>query len=281
MDGSTDFPAYLLKGQRKVDFTITYWPQNIGGLGSGDGTQGILYDMINSLGLNTVAHSFIVKNYDTGATYTITGCIATTVQINGKTGQALEVQVVYQGQNIATNLPVGTNFNSDPGAPYIPFYFSQESVIFSEDTSPVAMPQSLTFNATITNNLNQVPQFGTDVLRSIATLTRKADGTLTATFADVDDYPGETNIFPDVQVGATNTPPYSDPTGVDPSEPLSTTPTGLNQQTIRLVLGTKGLTTYYLDYTGAVVPKVDLTNPIADLTAVALDWTATGASVHI
>jgi hypothetical protein len=261
MDGMTDFPAYLLKGQRNVDFTITYWPQDIN----------LLLDDINNLGLDTNSHSFIIKNFDTGATYTIIGCLPSQVTVSGKTGQALEITLTYWGQNILEGLPTGATFSTDPGN--VPFYFAQESVQVPTGTP---QPQTLTFTGTITNNLKRVPQFGTDVIRSIPTLTRKADGELTATFATLGDYPNETNIFPSATVGAGNTPPYSNPTGVDPSESAAS---GLSQQEISLLLGVNGVTSYYLNYTGAVIPKVDLTNPISDLTALVLDWTATGVNV--
>lgn len=261
MDGSTNFPAYLLKGQRKVDFVITYWPQDIN----------LLIDDINNIGTATNSHSFIIQDYDTGATYTVTGCVASQVRVSGKTANALEIQITYQCQNILEGLPTGATFHSDPGN--VPFFFSQESV---QVPAGSPQPQSLTFTGTITNNLKQVPQFGTDVIRSIATLVRTADGELTATFATLSDYPNETNIFPSATVGASNTPPYSNPTGVDPSESAAS---GLSQQEISLLIGTNGATSYYLNFTGAVIPKVDLTTPISDIVAVTLDWTATGANV--
>jgi hypothetical protein len=258
MDGSTDFPAYLLKGIRNVDFTITYWPQDIA----------IMVDQINQLGLSTVSHSFIIKDFDTGNTYTVTGAIANTVRISGRTGQALEVEVTYWCQNILwgsgnAGLPSGATFSSDPGN--VPFFFSQESV---QIPSATPKPQTLTFTATITNNLQRVPQFNTDVIRSIPTLTRKADGTITATFAAMNDVANESNV------------PYEFTAGTTPYVDTETAPSGLSQQTIRVVLGVNGVTTYYLDYTGAVLPKIDLTIPIADLVALELPWTATGATVH-
>lgn len=312
MDGSTDFPAYLLEGQRNVDLVITYWPQDIA----------LLLDDINNLGLDTTSHSFIVRNFDTGATYTITGCVANQVQVTGKTGQALEIQVTYWCQNIMSGLPTGSFFSVDPGN--VPFFFAQESV---QVPSGTPQPETLTFTGTITNNLSRVPQFGTDVIRSIPTLTRKADGTLTATFSNLFDFPNEGNI-PNIQgttTGATatlltdttafftdsaligglltymtgpaagqrqiitaNTFDTISTAAFSPAPSASgdvyvvnveTAPSGLSQQEISLLLGVNGATSYYLNYTGAVIPKIDLTNPIADLTALSLDWTATGANV--
>jgi hypothetical protein len=321
MDGMTDFPAYLLKGQRNVDFTITYWPQDIK----------MLIDDINSLGVNTVSHVFIIKNYDTLQTYTVTGAVANSVRISGKTGGALEVEVTYWCQNIMNGLPVGPTFPTDPGIvdpTNIPFYFSQESVQVPTGTPRV---QALTFTGTITNNLQRVPQFDTDVIRSIPTLIRKADGTITATFATFTDVANEVNIL-NIQgtttsaiatiltdstkswtvnafVGMTLT-YFTGPAAGQKQIILSNTattittaafspvptvgggdvylvdldiaPSGLSQQEITLKLGYKSstATTYYLTYTGAVLPKIDLTLPIADLVALNLDWTATGATVH-
>jgi hypothetical protein len=198
------------------------------------------------------------------------------VRISGKTGGALEVEVTYWCQNIIwgsgdTGLPLGVTFPTDPGIAdptNVPFYFSQESVQIPTATPQV---QALTFTGTITNNLQRVPQFNTDVIRSIPTLTRKADGTITATFATMSDVPNESNV--PYAYTAVRTTPYVD---------TETAPSGLAQQAITLKLGYKSstATTYYLTYTGAVLPKIDLTLPIADLVAVELPWTATGATVH-
>lgn len=274
MDGSTDFPAYLLKGVRNVDFSITYWPQDIA----------LLLDDINNIGLSTVSHTFIIEDFDTTNTYTITGAVANTVTITGKTANALEVTITYWCQNIiwgtgVAGLPVGVTFSADPLN--TPFFFSQESVQIPSGTPQV---QALTFTGTITNNLYRVPQFGTDVIRSVPTLTRKAEGTLTATFASINDVPNERNV--PYEYTAVRTTPYLDP------EQLLTppTPSGLSQQTIRLILGLQGAganypptpavgTVFYLDYAGAVLPKIDLTVPISDLVAVELPWTATNATV--
>jgi hypothetical protein len=288
MDGSTSFPAYILKGQRNVDFSITYWPQNIGGGSHGvnplaDGTQGILWDMINAIGtpagsslsppVTGISHSFIIKDFDTGAVWTVTGAIANTVTISGKTGAALEVKVDYWCQNIMQTLPAYVTFPTDLGD--VPFYFSQEAV---QIPSGSVAPQALTFTATITNNLSRVPQFGTDVIRSLPTLTRKAEGDMTATFATMADVALETNV---PATAETYTPPttYTD---------LDTTLSGLAMQTIRVILGKFGLPsatspTYIsvIDFTGAVLPKIDLTVPIADRVALDLPWYATGASVHV
>ena len=300
MDGSTSFPAYLLKGQRNVDFSITYWPQNIGGpatvqtypIPQGDGTSGILWDMINAIGTPAggslvlpttgISHAFIIKDFDTGAMYTITGAIANTVTISGKIGAALEVTVNYWCQNIVNGIPNNgaspplplVSFPTDSGN--VPFYFSQEAVNFN--TSVVA-PQALTFTATITNNLSRVPMFGTDVIRSIPTLTRKADGDITATFALLSDVNYESKVPP--------TATYSTPPDTTTYTDIDTTLSGLAQQTIRVILGTKGApsatsgTKCYIDFIGAVLPKIDLTVPIADRVAVDLPWTATQAFVHV
>lgn len=286
MDGSTSFPAYILKGQRNVDFSITYWPQNIGGGASGDNTQGILWDMINAIGtpagsslsppVTGISHAFIIKDFDTGAVWTVTGAIANTVTISGKTNAALEVKVDYWCQNIIRALPAYVTFPSDPGN--VPFYFSQESVIFNQQSSPTIAPQALTFTGTITNNLSRVPQFGTDVIRSLPQLTRKADGDMTATFATLSDVTYEGNV---PATAETYIPPttYTDP---------DTTLSGLAMQTIRIILGKEGAPsatsptyTAAIDYTGAVLPKIDLTLPIADRVAVDLSWTATGAAVKV
>jgi hypothetical protein len=343
MDGSTSFPAYLLKGQRNVEFTITYWPQNIGGGTSGDHTQGILWDMINAIGtpaggslsppVTGISHAFIIKDFDTGAVYTVTGAIANTVTISGKTNAALEVRVDYWCQNIMRVLPAYVTFPSDPGN--VPFYFSQESVIFNQQSSPTVAPQTLTFTGTITNNLSRVPQFGTDVIRSMPTLTRKADGDMTATFATLSDvtYEGYVpNLQSTTTTGTTSTvladttqtfvasaliggiltyitgpaaglqqtitangahsittaafSPAPDASGDVYVVDFDTTLSGLAQQTIRIILGKEGLPsatsptyTVAIDYTGAVLPKIDLTLPIADRVAVDLPWTATGAAV--
>jgi len=251
MDGSTDFPAYILKGQRNVDFTVTYFPQDIN----------LLTDVINNIGTaSAVSHSFIIKDYDTGALWTVTGAMPNTVTISGKTGQAMSVEVAYWCQNILLGNPAGVSYASDPGN--VPFFFSQESV---QIPSGVPQPQTLTFTGSITNNLQRVPQFGTDVIRSIPTLLRKAEGSLTATFAQLSDYPNESNI------------PYT--TAYTDTE---TDPSGLTGQIIRLLLGTNasGPTSFYLDYTSAKLPKIDLDTRITDLVALELPWTAQGASVH-
>jgi hypothetical protein len=331
MDGSTNYPAYLLKGIKNVDFTITYWPQPLSNSGVLS-DLGLLVDDINNIGVNTNSHSFIIKDFDTNATYTITGAIANQVRISGKAGNALEVEVTYWCQNILKGLPTGATFPTDPGIAHpicIPFFFSQENIQIPTGSPQV---QTLTFTATITNNLQRVPQFGTDVIRSIPTLLRKADGVLTATFNNLTDFPNEVNVS-NIQgtttsasgtvltdtnqsftvnafIGMTltyftgpaagqkqvilsntattiTTAAFSPvPTGgggdaylVD----LDSAPSGLSQQEISLKLGILSLpaTTYWLTYTGAVLPKIDLTMPIADLVALDLPWTATGATVHI
>jgi hypothetical protein len=287
MDGSTSYPAYILKGQRNVEFTITYWPQNIGGgtaTGS-DSTTGILWDMINAVNgtsgaslsppVTGISHAFIIKDFDTGAVWTVTGAIANTVTVSGKTGAALEVKVDYWCQNIMQTLPAYVSFPTDPGN--VPFFFSQEAVQIPTGT---VQPQALTFTGTITNNLFRVPQFGTDVIRSIPTLTRKAEGDMTATFASMTDSTLEGNIPPTAEANA-GTSPYTT-TYTDPDNTLS----GLAYQTIRIILGKEGLpsatsgTFCYMDWTGAVLPKIDLTVPIADRVALDLPWTATGCTVH-
>jgi hypothetical protein len=270
MNGNTNFPAYLLKGQRNVDFTITYWPQPLSNTGVLS-DLGLLVDDINNIGINTVSHSFVIKDFENGNVYTVTGAVANSVRISGKTGAALEVEITYWCQNILDGLPTGVTFPNDPGIATpvcIPFYFSQESIQVPAGT-PKA--QALTFTATITNNLQRVPQFGTDVIRSIPTLTRKADGTLTATY-DTIDVAGSYGFANESKIPYTTA--YAD---------TETAPSGLSQQEISLKLGTLSLpaTNYYLNYTGAVLPKIDLTTPIADLVALSLDWTATNAAVSL
>jgi hypothetical protein len=264
MDGMSDFPVYILKGQRNVELSVTYWPQALSS--NGNATDlGVLNDMINGVGTtNAVSHALIVKNYDTGTVYTITGCIANTVTINGRLGQALEVVVDYWCQNIMMALPAGATFPSDPQIG-VPFYFSQESVGLPSGTP---QPQTLTFTGTITNNLQRVFQFGKDYVRTVPSLTRKAEGSLTATFATLSDYPNE-GLVPATAEADTNPTTYTDP---------ETAPSGLSQQTITLKLGVAGTTSYALNYSGAVLPKIDLDTRISDLIALSLNWTATGVA---
>jgi hypothetical protein len=273
MDGMTDYPAYLLRGQRNVELVITYVPQDIN----------LLNDVINQVGTaNAVSHTFEIYNYDTQTYYLITGCIANTITINGTTGDKLSVQVDYWGQQISqpSSPPiVYTSFPTDPGtadATDIPFFFTQESV---QVPSGTPKPQTLNFTGTITNNLQRVFQFGLDYVRVIPTLLRTAEGTLTATFDAFDTgtydqgYQYEANVLPTAQAtGSNNETTYTDP---------ETAPTGLSQQTISLQLGVtnSGPTTYYLNYTGAVLPKIDLDTRIDGLVALVLEWTATGASI--
>jgi hypothetical protein len=273
MDGATDFPAYILRGQRNVELVITYFPQDIA----------LLTDTINNVGTtNAVSHSFIIHNYDTNTSYTITGCIASTVTVNGSVGDPLSVTVDYWGQNIMLGLPSGittSNFPTDPGIAdptNIPFFFTQESV---QIPSLTVKPQTLTFTGTITNNLQRVYQFGQDYVRTVPTLLRKAEGSLTATFDSFttgtydEGFQYLANILPTAQSsGSNNETTYTDP---------ETAPSGLSQQVISLLLGLKssGPTSYFLNYTGAVLPKIDLDTKITDLVALALEWTGTGAAV--
>ena len=252
MDGSTDFPAYILKGQRNVTFTITFWPQDIN----------LLTYCINYVGTSSAASlSFIIKDYDTGETWTVTGCVANKITVNGKTGTPLSVEVDFNAQNILRGgLPTGATFSSDTGV--VPFFFSQETVYFNNSTP---QPQTLTFQGTITNNLSVVPQFGTDIIRSIVSLTRVAEGQVTATFASLADYYNEGNIPWYTQY------PYTD---------METDPTGLSPQTIVLLLGVNGDTNFYLTFSNAKLPEIDLTYPIADLVGVQLPWTAQAVTVQ-
>lgn len=273
MDGQTDFPAYILEGQRNVELVITYWPQDIS----------MLLDDINNIGTATVSHSFIIYNYDTQTSYTVTGCIANTVTVNGKTGEALEVKVDYWCQNIMLGFPSGVTFSNLPtDIGVVPFYFSEESVQIPSGTPK---PQSLTFTGTITNNLQRVYQFGKDYVRTIPTLTRKAEGSLTATFDAFntgtfdEGFRFLSNILPTAQsLGSNNETSYTD---------IETAASGLSQQEISLLLGanypsninTNIPTLYYLNFTGAVLPKIDLDTPIADKVALAINWTATGGNI--
>ena len=282
MDGMTDFPAYLLEGQRNVELVITYFPQDIT----------LLTDVINNVGTSSaVSHSFVIYNYDTQMAYTITGCIAATVTVNGQAGESLSVVIDYWCQNIMLGFPGGVTTLAgwegnggalpvDPGIAdptNIPFFFRQEDL---EIPTGTPKPQTLTFTGTITNNLQRVYQFGKDYVRTIPTLLRKAEGSLTATFDSFttgtydEGYQYAANILPTAQsVGSNNETTYTDPEAA--------TPSGLSQQNISLLLGLKssGPTSYYLNYTGAVLPKIDLDTKITDLVALSLEWTATGAAV--
>ena len=140
MNGVTDFPAYLLEGQRNVEIVVTYWPQD----------TLLLLQGIDNIGLNTNSLTFVVYNYDTATYYVLTGCIPKTVTITGNVGEAMEVQIDYMCQNLmvpASPPIVYGDFPTDTGV--VPFYFVENGVQVPAGTQK---PQVLTFTATITTN---------------------------------------------------------------------------------------------------------------------------------
>lgn len=256
MDGATSLPAYLIKGQRNVEFIITYIPQDIS----------LLTDVITNIAASPpTSHSFVIQDTDTSAVYTVTGALANTVTIQGRTGQPLMVTVDYWCQNILSVLPSSTLFHADTAV--VPYYFATESVSFTG----TAQPQALTFTATITNNLKRVYQFGQDYVRTIPTLTRKAEGNITATFVNFSDVTNETKVLASAQADTSPT------TYTDPDTP-ATTASGLSQQSIAILLTGVGVN-HTLTFTGAVLPKIDLDTKIDDIVALSLDWTATGLTL--
>lgn len=272
MNGTTDFPAYLLEGQRNVGLVVTYWPQD---------TQ-LLLQGIDQVGISTNSLTFEVYNYDTATYYVLTGCIPKTVQVTGNTGEALEIQVTYSCQNLmvpASPPIVYTDFPTDTGV--TPFYFVENSVQVPAGTPK---PQVLSFTATITTNIQQVYQFGLDYVRTIPTLTRTATGTLTATFDAFDTgtydegFANLANIPPTAQAAGSN----SETTYTDPENAAS----GLSQQCLSIRLGIAYVgnlrngspTVYWLNFPGAVLPTIDLDTKITDLVALQLTWESTGVA---
>lgn len=176
LDGISRFPSYILQGARQVDLDVTFFPQDIT----------LLNDVINFPQSNS--HTFGISYTDINQGVTVNGAVANTIRFEGRTGQALATTVSYYAQNISNSSPTGITYPTDPGNN--PFYFTGESVSFAGTT----MTRVLQFDATVTNNLQRVYQFGQAYVRAIPRLNARIEGTLQVTFADMSDFNNVINM---------------------------------------------------------------------------------------
>jgi hypothetical protein len=167
MDGQTAYPAYILPGQREVNTTVTFYPQD----------YLVLNDMINNV--VSASHSVAIQFTDINQSYTSYGGKANTVRFTGNINAPLEVEMAYYSQNVTTSLPTGVTFATDPGN--TPWYFVSENVQLPSPTQDVKV---IAWDATVTRNLSRVFQFGQDYIRVNEPLVATATGNLTVVVQD-------------------------------------------------------------------------------------------------
>ncbi len=178
LDGTGRYPNNILQGPREVNLEVGYNPQDIV----------LLTDQINNV--PTTSHSVLIYDTDINQYFLVNGARANQVQMQGRTNQPFYVDVQYWGQNVTNTAPTGVTFATDPGV--TPFYFVEQEVILGG----VVSVRPLSFDVTISNNLQRVYQFDQPYIRANPALNATIEGTITFTLQDVSEFGQMMNMSP-------------------------------------------------------------------------------------